>query len=94
MATPQVDHTPTIAHELLSNLDYYKRIFSEWRDARWADVQIITRTGFDMSPAGNTWRLNLVKEKPRTTIPLSAEELKRDVVGPLSYSTFENLAGV
>ena len=85
---------PTIAHELLTNLDHYKRIFSEWRDARRADVKISTRAGFDMSPAGKTWKLDLINAKPRTTIPLGAEELPRKTIGPQTYSTFENMAGV
>lgn len=58
-------------------------------------MQIVTRAGWDMSPAqGSTWKLELIKTKPRTTIPLGDEELKRDIVGPASYSTFDNLQGI
>ncbi|EGO53343.1 hypothetical protein NEUTE1DRAFT_126670 [Neurospora tetrasperma FGSC 2508] len=85
---------PTIIVDILNDRDYFERVFSEWRDARRADVQITTRAGFDMHPAGDTWKLNLIKDKPRTTIPLGDEELPRQTIGPETYSTFENIGGV
>lgn len=46
-----------------------------------------------MHPAGDSWKLNLIKEKPRTTIPLGGEELPRQKIGPETYGTFENIVG-
>ncbi|PSR81475.1 hypothetical protein BD289DRAFT_40162 [Coniella lustricola] len=84
----------TAVVELTTNMDFYKRIFSEWRDARRADIAISVKAGFDLGPAEDSWKLETIKTAPRTTIPLGHETMKRQILGPTSYSTLENIGSV
>ncbi|KAF4339115.1 hypothetical protein FBEOM_6933 [Fusarium beomiforme] len=43
-----------------------------------------------MIPVADSWKLELFKTKPRTTVPIDSEELPRQVIGPDTYSTLEN----
>ncbi|EEU33900.1 uncharacterized protein NECHADRAFT_55608 [Fusarium vanettenii 77-13-4] len=82
-----------LAAEMIANPQWFIDIFTQWRAARRANIQIVTKVGFDMSPAGDTWSLALEKDKSRTTVPIGSEELPKQVNPPVSFTTLENIIG-
>ncbi|XP_014550204.1 hypothetical protein COCVIDRAFT_71735, partial [Bipolaris victoriae FI3] len=83
-----------LAADMIANRQWFINVFTEWRAARRANIQIVTKAGFDLSPASDTWSLTLDQDKSRTTVPIGAEELPRQVNPPVSFTTLENIMEV
>lgn len=80
--------------DMIANKDWFINVFEEWRAARQANVQIVTKAGFDMGPAADTWKLSLDTDKSRTTVPIGSQEFPRQVIPPATFSTLENIMEV
>ncbi|KAI8710946.1 hypothetical protein NCS52_01523500 [Fusarium sp. LHS14.1] len=82
-----------LAADMIANPQWFIDIFTQWLAPRRANIQIVTKVGFDMSPAGDTWSLALEKDRSRTTVPIGSEELPKQVNPPVSFTTLENIIG-